>query len=114
MRGAHGRARLKLIIQIPCLDEAQTLPATLADLPRSVPGVDEVEFLVVDDGSGDDTAAIARELGVDHVIRHTENQGLGRAFRTGHKPGQTDDGQPSSGHTDTGYPRGRSCACRGR
>ncbi len=74
---------MKLIIQIPCLDEEQTLPATLADLPRSVPGVDEVEFLVVDDGSSDNTSQLARELGVDHVFRHTDNQGLGRAFRTG-------------------------------
>ncbi|MBE9540048.1 MAG: glycosyltransferase family 2 protein [Proteobacteria bacterium] len=74
---------MKLIIQIPCLDEEQTLPATLAELPRHIAGVDSIEILVIDDGSSDKTAEVARELGVHHVLRHTRNQGLGRAFRTG-------------------------------
>ena len=74
---------MKLIIQIPCFNEAATLPATLADLPRSVPGFDEVEWLVIDDGSADETRRVARDHGVDHVVGHTSNQGLARAFMTG-------------------------------
>ncbi len=73
----------KLIIQIPCLNEADTLPVTLADLPRQVEGFDSVEWLVIDDGSIDNTARVARENGVDHVVSHTRNQGLARAFMTG-------------------------------
>lgn len=73
----------KLIIQIPCLNEAETLPATLGDLPRSIPGIDVVEVLVIDDGSGDDTARVAREAGVDHVIRFQRNRGLATAFMAG-------------------------------
>jgi len=74
---------MKLIIQIPCLNEAQTLPATLADLPRTVPGFDQVEWLIVDDGSTDDTARVAREHGVEHVVRFNANKGLALAFQTG-------------------------------
>ena len=74
---------MKLIVQIPCFNEAATLPAVVRDIPRQIPGVDEVEVLVVDDGSTDGTPDIARKLGVDHVVRHTTNQGLARAFRTG-------------------------------
>src|SRR4026208_7524 len=74
---------MKLIIQIPCLNEAQTLPATLADLPRTVPGFDEVEWLIIDDGSTDDTARLAREPGVENVGRCTANKGLALAFQTG-------------------------------
>lgn len=73
----------KLIIQIPCLDEEATLPLTLADLPREVPGFDVVEWLVIDDGSTDRTAEVAGELGVDHIVRHTRNRGLAAAFLTG-------------------------------
>ena len=73
----------KLIIQIPCYNEAATLAITLAELPRSVPGFDCVEWLIVDDGSEDDTARVALENGVDHVIRHKANQGLARAFMSG-------------------------------
>ena len=74
---------MKLIIQIPCYDEAATLGTTLARLPRRVPPFDTVEWLVIDDGSRDDTAAVARAHGADHVVRHTRNQGLARAFMTG-------------------------------
>lgn len=74
---------MKLIIQIPCLNEAGTLGVALAELPRSVPGFDEVEWLIIDDGSTDNTAQLAKELGVDHVIRHPVNRGLAMAFMTG-------------------------------
>ena len=76
-------APVKLIIQIPCFNEEETLPLTLADLPRSVPGVDVVEWLVIDDGSSDRTVEVARSLGVDHVVRHQHNRGLAAAFTTG-------------------------------
>ena len=74
---------MKLVIQIPCFNEEQTLPLTVADLPREVPGFDVVEWLVVDDGSSDRTAEVARELGVHHVVCHTRNRGLAAAFLTG-------------------------------
>jgi glycosyltransferase involved in cell wall biosynthesis len=74
---------LKLIIQIPCLNEEQTLPATIADLPRQVDGIDEVELLVVDDGSTDRTVALARECGVEHIVRLTNNKGLAAGFQAG-------------------------------
>lgn len=74
---------MKLIIQIPCFNEAASLPVTLATLPRSVPGCTSVEWLVVDDGSADNTATVARQYGVDHVVRHPTNRGLAAAFMTG-------------------------------
>lgn len=74
---------MKLIIQIPCLNESETLGIALADLPREVSGFDAVEWLIVDDGSTDDTARVAKQLGVDHVIRHPVNRGLAAAFMTG-------------------------------
>lgn len=74
---------MKLIIQIPCYNEAGTLAIALAALPRQVPGFDSVEWLVIDDGSKDDTVTVARANGVDHVICHTHNQGLARGFMTG-------------------------------
>jgi glycosyltransferase involved in cell wall biosynthesis len=74
---------MKLIIQIPCFNEEQTLPSTLADLPREVAGIDEVEWLVVDDGSTDRTVEVAREAGVEHVVRLTNNKGLAAAFQAG-------------------------------
>src|SRR3712207_1365175 len=74
---------MKLIIQIPCLNEEQTLPVTLADLPRELPGFDTVEWLVVDDGSTDRTVEVAREHGVDHIVRLTNNKGLAAGFQAG-------------------------------
>lgn len=74
---------MKLIIQIPCLNEAETLPATLADLPRHVPGIDTIEWLVIDDGSRDTTSEVARAHGVHHIVRFPRNKGLAAAFTAG-------------------------------
>ncbi len=74
---------MKLIIQIPCFNEEETLPATLADLPRRVTGFDEVEWLIIDDGSADRTVEVARAHGVDHIVRLTNNKGLAYAFQAG-------------------------------
>ncbi len=74
---------MKLIIQIPCLNEAEHLPTALAALPRSVPGFDTVEWLVIDDGSTDDTRQVAMACGVDHVIGFPRNRGLAAAFSFG-------------------------------
>jgi glycosyltransferase involved in cell wall biosynthesis len=74
---------MKLIIQIPCFNEAESLPVTLAALPKAVEGCTSVEWLVIDDGSSDSTSEVARSLGVDHVIRLPVNRGLATAFMTG-------------------------------
>ena len=74
---------MKLIIQIPCLNEEDQLPATLGALPRTVPGFDAVEWLAIDDGSTDRTVEVARAHGVDHIIRLTNNKGLATAFQAG-------------------------------
>jgi glycosyltransferase involved in cell wall biosynthesis len=74
---------MKLIIQIPCLNEEETLPVTLADLPRKVRGFDAVEWLIIDDGSTDRTVDVARENGVDHIVRLTNNKGLASGFQAG-------------------------------
>jgi len=74
---------VKLIIQIPCLNEEKTLPVTLADLPKSIPGVDEIEVLVIDDGSTDRTSEVARQHGVHHIVRFTHRKGLAEAFMAG-------------------------------
>ncbi len=74
---------MKLIIQIPCLNEAEALPATMAALPRAVPGFDSVEWLIVDDGSTDDTVGVARAHGVDHIVRLPTHKGLAVAFQAG-------------------------------
>src|SRR5262245_45969020 len=74
---------MKLIIQIPCFNEEEVLPVTLAELPRQMAGFDEVEWLVVDDGSTDRTSEVARAHGVDHIVRHPRNRGLAQAFMSG-------------------------------
>ena len=74
---------MKLIIQIPCLNEEATLPQTIADLPRQIPGIDAIELLVVDDGSSDRTVEVARECGVQHIVRLTNNKGLAAGFQAG-------------------------------
>ncbi|HNT27541.1 MAG TPA: glycosyltransferase, partial [bacterium] len=73
---------MRLVIQIPCYNEAEHLPATIADLPKKVVGIDEITVLVIDDGSKDDTSGVARSLGAK-VVRHTANRGLAAAFMTG-------------------------------
>lgn len=74
---------MKLIIQIPCFNEEQQLPGTLADLPRELPGFDVIEWLIVDDGSTDGTVEVARAHGVDHIVRLTNNKGLAAGFQAG-------------------------------
>ncbi len=74
---------MKLIIQIPCLNEEKTLPVTLKDIPKQIEGVDEVEVLVIDDGSTENTSDIARENGVQHILRLNRNAGLAYAFKLG-------------------------------
>jgi len=74
---------MKLIVQIPCYNEAETLPPVVESIPREIEGVDEVEILVIDDGSEDGTGDVARACGVEHVVRHVTNRGLAAAFMTG-------------------------------
>jgi glycosyltransferase involved in cell wall biosynthesis len=74
---------MKLIIQMPCLNEEAQLPISIPALPREVEGFDEVEWLVIDDGSTDRTVEVARSLGVDHIVRLTNNRGLAHAFQAG-------------------------------
>ncbi|MFU0800667.1 MAG: glycosyltransferase family 2 protein [Xylanivirga thermophila] len=74
---------MKLIIQIPCYNEEKTLPMTIGDLPTSIPGVDEIEYLIIDDGSSDRTVEVARKLGVHHIVRFPNNRGLAKGFMAG-------------------------------
>jgi glycosyltransferase involved in cell wall biosynthesis len=74
---------MKLIVQIPCLNEQASLPETLRAIPRTIPGIDEVEILVIDDGSTDRTADVAREHGADYVVRFNRNKGLAQGFMAG-------------------------------
>ncbi|MFC1578520.1 glycosyltransferase [Thermodesulfobacteriota bacterium] len=74
---------MKLIIQIPCFNEEHTLPQTIRDLPNEIEGIDQIETLIIDDGSTDRTFEVAKELGVNHIIQNTNNLGLARSFRKG-------------------------------
>ena len=74
---------MKLIVQIPCYNEEHTLPQTVADIPRKIPGIEKVEILIIDDGSTDRTVEVAREIGVEHIVRNKRNLGLARSFRKG-------------------------------
>jgi len=74
---------MKLIIQIPCFNEEETLPVTLQDIPKTFNGIDEVEVLIIDDGSTDNTSRVAREHGVDHIVKLTHNMGLAESFSAG-------------------------------
>ena len=74
---------MKLIVQIPCYNEEKTLPLTVKDIPRQIEGVEEIELLVIDDGSTDETVNVAKELGVDHIVRNKGNKGLAYSFITG-------------------------------
>ncbi len=74
---------MKVFVQIPCLNEEETLPAVLASIPRQIEGVDALEILVIDDGSSDRTIEVAQALGVTHFVRHSRNMGLARSFRDG-------------------------------
>ena len=74
---------MKLIIQIPCYNEAETLPLTLSQLPQQIAGVDEIQYLIVDDGSTDNTIEVARQAGVHHIVQIKKHAGLANAYRTG-------------------------------
>lgn len=74
---------MKVFIQIPCLNEAETLPLVFETMPKKLPGVDSVEWLIIDDGSTDDTVEVAKKLGVKHFVYHRRTMGLARSFRDG-------------------------------
>jgi glycosyltransferase involved in cell wall biosynthesis len=74
---------MKLIVQIPCYNEEETLPLVIKSIPKKIKGVDEIEILVIDDGSKDKTSKVAKKLGVHHIIRHTRNKGLALSFADG-------------------------------
>jgi len=74
---------MKLVIQIPCLNEEETLPLVLESIPKHIPGVDSIDVLVIDDGCSDNTVAVARRMGVKHFIHHPQKQGLARSFHDG-------------------------------
>ena len=76
---------MKLIIQIPCYNEEKTLPVTYKEIPESIGGIDEIEILVIDDGSADNTVETANNLGLKHIVSHSKILGLARAFDTGLK-----------------------------
>ena len=78
-----GFLRMKLIIQIPCYNEAETLSIALDHLPKQIDGIDEIEVLIINDGSTDDTVKVAREWGVHHIVSFKQNQGLARGFKAG-------------------------------
>lgn len=83
IRGNYHVKKTILFIQIPCLNEEQTLPAVIADLPREIDGIDEIYTLVIDDGSTDRTVEVAKKLGVDYIIENGRNLGLAKSFNRG-------------------------------
>lgn len=74
---------MRLFVQIPCLNEEKTLPMVMEKMPKSIPGIDEIEVMIIDDGCTDRTVEVAKSLGIKHVVRHTGTMGLARAFRDG-------------------------------
>lgn len=74
---------MKLVVQIPCLNEEKTLPLVLESIPKKIDGIDEIIILIIDDGSSDNTVQVARDHGVRHIVHHARNQGLGRSFHDG-------------------------------
>lgn len=74
---------MRLFIQIPCLNEEKTLPLVTADLPTSIPGIDDIEVMIIDDGCTDNTVAVAHSLGIHHIVHHRKTMGLARSFRDG-------------------------------
>jgi glycosyltransferase involved in cell wall biosynthesis len=74
---------MKLIVQIPCFNEEKTLPQTVKDIPREIDGIDKVEILIIDDGSSDRTVEVAKQLGVDHIVKNIRNKGLAQTFLVG-------------------------------
>ncbi|MAJ63311.1 MAG: glycosyl transferase [Alphaproteobacteria bacterium] len=74
---------MKLMVQIPCYNEAGTLPEVLRDIPKSIEGISVIEVLIIDDGSTDETVAVARQHGVQHIVSHKANKGLARSFQSG-------------------------------
>ena len=74
---------MRLVVQVPCLNEEETLPLVLSTIPKEIPGIDEIIILIIDDGSTDRTVEVAKELGVTHFVRHARNRGLGRSFHDG-------------------------------
>ena len=82
-QAAGGALEMKLIVQIPCLNEAQTLPSVVAGIPHHIPGIDTIEIQVIDDGSNDDTVKIAQDIGVDYILANGRNRGLAHSFQLG-------------------------------
>ena len=74
---------MKLIIQIPCYNEAETLTIALDALPKHIDGIDKIEYLIINDGSKDDTVKVAKEWGVDYVVHFCKNKGLAKGFMAG-------------------------------
>lgn len=74
---------MKLIIQIPCYNEAETLTIALNDLPKHIEGIDEIEYLIINDGSSDDTVKVAKSWGVNHIVNFKKNKGLAYGFMAG-------------------------------
>ena len=74
---------MKLIIQIPCFNEEETLPGVIADLPKEIEGIDQIEYLIINDSSTDRTVEVARELGVHHIVNFKRNKGLAKVFAAG-------------------------------